>query len=365
MIIRAAKGEKVERTPVWVFRQAGRHLPEYNAYKKEKDKNFLELLNDPIDVAECTMQPVRRYNLDAAILFSDILVILQALGIEVSMPGGLGITVPNPIVSPEDFHNRLPKSLDVKSTLNHVIEAVKLIKSELKGKVPLIGFSAAPWTLIYYLLGGSSKKNQQVASSWLRNHPEESKALFELFTTIVVDYLSAQVEAGADLIQVFEAMGEFISPEDFNQWALPSLQTIAARLKVLHPDVPLLVFPRGAGYSITALQAAGYDVVSLDTLADRRASRLNLQAAFEQQSPVGGRLVPATVQGNLDVKLLEKGQSLEELLKGTRVLLEELGTQRLIANLGEGLTGKEDPSLVAAFIDGIHSISEEINSQSS
>eukprot|EP01036_Dinobryon_divergens_P026912 gene26912-35608_t len=360
LIIRAARGEPVEKTPVWVFRQAGRHLPEYNLYKKEKGKNFLELLNNPIDVAECTMQPIRRYNLDAAILFSDILVILQALGIEVSMPGGLGITVPNPILNPEDLHLRIPKALDVKSTLGHVIEAVSLIKQELKGSVPLIGFSAAPWTLMYYLLGGSSKKNQKVASYWLRNHPDDSKALLDLLTTIVIDYLSAQIEAGADLIQVFEAMGEYISPEDFDLWALPCLQKIASELKTLHPTVPLLVFPRGAGYAITSLQAAGYDVVSLDTRVDRKKSRQDLKTAFDATGS-GSRKYPASVQGNLDVKLLEAGAaSEEELLKSTRLMLEELGTQRLIANLGEGLTGKEDPALVAAFIDGVHSISAEI-----
>ena len=283
-----------------MFRQAGRHLPEYNSYKKEKGKNFLELLNDPVDVAECTMQPIRRYNLDAAILFSDILVILQALGIEVSMPGGLGITVPNPILNPEDLHSRIPKTLDVKSTLGHVIEAVTLIKVELKGKVPLIGFSAAPWTLMYYLLGGSSKKNQKVASDWLRNHPDDSKFILDLLTTIVVDYLSAQVEAGADLIQVFEAMGEYISPEDFDRWALPCLQKIASDLKSMHPTVPLLVFPRGAGYALTSLQAAGYDVVSLDTKVGRRKSRQDLQTAFDAIGS-GSRKFPASVQGNLGI----------------------------------------------------------------
>eukprot|EP01039_Chlorochromonas_danica_P003464 gene3463-3794_t len=354
LMIRAARGEVVERTPVWVFRQAGRHLPEYNDYKTQRGKNFLELLQDPIDVAECTLQPIRRYDLDAAILFSDILVVLQALGIEVTMPGGLGITVPHPLVSADEVYSRLPQgSINIQDKLAHVIEAVKLIKKELKNKVPLIGFSAAPWTLMYYLVGGSSKKNQQVATHWLENHPVESTYVLDKLTDVIIDYLSAQVEAGADMLQVFEAMGDYISEQDFYTWALPRLERIRVVLKERYPHIPVLVFPRGACYSIASLQAAGYDVVTIDTKTSRQAARKQLAHAADEK----GLSRPATIQGNLDVNWLIGGKAEntpERVEKEVEKLLHELGPQRLIANLGEGLTGKEDPVLVAKFIDAVH-----------
>lgn len=359
LMIRAARGEKVECTPVWVFRQAGRHLPEYNEYKRTRGKNFLELLDDPVDVAECTMQPIRRYNLDAAILFSDILVVLQALGMEVAMPGGLGITVPKPLLGPGEVASRLPAHVDVDKELSHVLAAVRLIKEQLQGRVPLIGFSAAPWTLMFYMVGGSSKKNQKTASRWLKEHPVESKRLLDLLTVVVIDYMSAQVHAGADLIQVFEAMGEHISEADFHQWALPTLQTICTELRRRHPTTPLLVFPRGAPYALSALQQAGFDVVSMDTQTDRAQARALLSAAALATPPPHGRV--SGLQGNFDVALLQEGASTPEQVRAaSAAMIRELGTQNLIANLGEGLTGKEDPALVAAFIDSVHDVSREM-----
>jgi hypothetical protein len=198
----AAIGNKTPRTPVWLFRQAGRHLPEYTSYKETTGLNFLGLLADPKHIAECTMQPVRRYEVDAAILFSDILVVPQALGVEVTMPGGVGIQVPQPITSPEMAEETIERAKDpkavVSSELSYVMEGVKMIKESLskegKSHVPLIGFSAAPWTLFYYMLGGTSKKNQEVGMEWVRDRPELSRRLMDSLADMVIEYTSKQIE---------------------------------------------------------------------------------------------------------------------------------------------------------------------------
>jgi len=347
-MVRAARGEATSRTPVWLFRQAGRHLPEYNEYKASTGKNFLQLLDDPVDVCEVTLQPVRRYDIDAAILFSDILVVAEAVGIEVIMPGGKGIQVPQPLESPADIE-RITLPADpaaaaalVEAKLAHVISAVDLIVEKLDGQVPLIGFSAAPWTLFYYMVGGSSKKGQELGEKWLQEHPEASSRILDSLELIVIEYLSAQARQGASILQVFEAMGDFITPESMQAAAMPRMENICKALKERHPDVPLMVFPRGAAYALPALGDAGYDVLTLDNTADLATCRESLP--------------PKCLQGAFDPALLvrENGSDEAKVRAAVDEMLDVLGPAKLIANLREGLGGKEDPALVTAFVDAVH-----------
>ncbi|CAJ1898771.1 unnamed protein product [Cylindrotheca closterium] len=353
LMIRAAFGESVEKTPLWLFRQAGRHLPEYQAYKEETGRNFVELLAFPDSVAECTLQPLRRYEVDAAILFSDILVIAEALGIEVTMPGGVGIQVPEPLTSPDQVATRIPNidaiSEDfVKDKLGHVMESVRLIRKKMEEEkiaIPLIGFSAAPWTLLFYMVGGSSKKNNEIGMQWLNDHPEESTTLLQILTKVVVEYMSAQVENGAHMLQVFEAMGMMIDEEKFEKFALPCLEEISKELKSRFPDVPLMVFSRGASFANAKLAELEYDVITIDGDVARDSAR----------RVIGDNV---SLQGNYDPRELieaEDGSKTPETVRQTaREMLEALGPQKLIANLGEGLGGKESTTLVKAFVDAIH-----------
>jgi len=353
LMIRAALGETVEKTPIWLFRQAGRHLPEYTAYKEETGRNFVELLKYPESVAECTLQPIRRYDVDAAILFSDILVIAEALGIEVTMPGGVGILIPKPLAGPEEVATRIPSIDDiseafVEDKLGHVLEAVRQIRAKMEeeGKsVPLIGFSAAPWTLLFYMVGGSSRKNTDIGMKWLNEHPEESQKLLDILTKIVIEYMSKQVENGAHMLQVFEAMGMMINEENFDKFALPCLEQISKELKSRYPDVPLMVFSRGASFANGNLSKLEYDVVTIDGSVDRSTAR----------DTVGDRVA---LQGNYDPRELiedEEGTKTPETVRATaRDMLESLGPQKLIANLGEGLGGKESTTLVESFVNSIH-----------
>ncbi len=334
LLLRAARREAVERVPVWVMRQAGRYLPEFQAIRAEHD--FFTVCRTPELACEVTLQPLRRFPLDASIIFSDILVVPQALGLEVQMVKGRGPHFPDPLAGPADL-DRL-NTPDVQRELGYVYQAVSLTRRVLGGRCPLIGFAGAPWTLAAYMIEGGGSKTFSKSKAWLWAHPEASHELLQAVTDAVVDHLAAQAEAGAQALQVFDSWAGLLSPVQFTTFALPYLTQVADRLKALHPDTPLIVFARGAHYALDALAASAYDVVGLDWTILPAAAR----------AIAGDR---AALQGNLDPAALYGSPA--AIRAAVREMLDGFGTEGTIANLGHGMHPDHDPDHLAAFVEAV------------
>jgi uroporphyrinogen decarboxylase len=309
-------------------------------------------VQDPHETANITLQPVKRYGVDAAILYSDILVVVQALGVKVTMPGGIGIQVPDPVRQPQDLE-RLQLPTDsasaaelVKDKLPHVIEAVRLIVSRLgqeHGDTPLIGFSGAPWTLFYYMVGGNSSSNRKAGTDFLDTYPAESERILDALQLVVIEYLSAQADAGCKILQMFDAWcaEDNIDPDRFRTLVLPRLAAIKNELKRRHPGVPFMVYARGASYALEDLKESGIDdVLTLDDTVTRAGIR--------------DKLPGVCLQGHFDPQLfISKGKMQDEktmIRRETNHMLDEIGSKQLIANIKEGFGGKEDPELVDVFV---------------
>ena len=350
LLLRAARGERTEQVPVWVMRQAGRYLPEFRQLRQQHD--FFTICRTPALAAQVTLQPIQRFQLDAAIIFSDILVIPQALGMEVQMLAGEGPVFPQPLKSPDDvqaltWHNT--------SELAYVYEAITLTRHELKGRVPLIGFTGAPWTLMCYMIEGKGSKTQSNAKKWLYRFPTQSHDLLLKLSDFIVEYLVAQVKAGAQVLQVFESSAGFLGPKAFADFAQPYLLRIAKLVKQRQRDegllpVPMILFAKDAHYATEALGKTTdfYDVLGLDWT----------------QSPteVRKRVCPGMVlQGNLDPCALYAPH--EEIRRLSGHMVREFGTQGYIANLGHGIYPDMDPAAVEAFVTAVHQESVAINQQ--
>ncbi|KAJ8306441.1 hypothetical protein KUTeg_016986 [Tegillarca granosa] len=350
LILRAARGEKTERVPVWLMRQAGRYLPEYNEFKKEHSAGFFDMVRTPSMACEITLQPLKRFDLDAAIIFSDILVIPQALGMGVDIQEGKGIIFDFLLETPEDL-KKLNTVVDVTTELHYVMDAITLTRQQLNGRCPLFGFSGAPWTLMKYMIDGSSSAPLPKARRWLVQYPEASRQLLKLLTTKIINYLVAQVKAGAQILQVFDSSAGELGPTQFNKFALPFLREVAYSVKErLHEEqidpVPMVVFAKDAHFALEDLAKSGYEVVSIDwTQKPAHARRL-----------LGSQV---TVQGNLDPTLLYASK--EELKHAVKEMVTKFGTNRYIANLGHGVSKDVDPENVKVFVDAVHIYSEEIN----
>ncbi|CAI6348839.1 unnamed protein product [Macrosiphum euphorbiae] len=337
-ILRAARGEEVDRIPVWVMRQAGRYLPEFRELRSRYD--FFTICRTPELACEVTLQPIQRYDLDASIIFSDILVIVQALGMIVEMQPSVGPVIPDPLKEPIDL-DRLNQSIDVKQELGYVFEAITLTRHRLNGQVPLIGFTGAPWTLMCYMIEGGGSKTMSKAKKWLYKYPEESKKLLQILTDIIVKYLIEQVNAGAQMLQVFESNAEYLNSELFDRFSGPYLSAICSRVKneLKGNSVPMVVFAKGGHYAMKQLSTFDYDVIGLDWTID----------PVEAREIVGNNI---TLQGNLDPCSLYGPP--EEIKKMVKNMASKFTKHRYIANLGHGIYPDVDPEHLRAMIDAVH-----------
>ncbi len=333
LLIRAARGEQTERTPVWLMRQAGRILPEYRAVRASLS-GFKELVETPERAAEVTIQPVDILGVDAAIIFSDILVIPEAMGLTYEMVEKRGPHFPETISDERDF-NKI--HIAEAGELNYVYEAIKHTLMGLDGRVPLIGFAGAPFTILCYMVEGGGSKTFSKARKMIVQRPDLAHRLLTMITESTIHYLRAQIEAGVHLVQVFDSWAGILGAEDYKKFSLPYLQQICDALK---DTVPVTLFAKGAHFSYADLAALDCHTIGVDW---------NTPPAFARKMVGNGR----TLQGNLDPTVLYG--SGKDIVKATRQMLLEFGPQRHIANLGHGVYPDTSPDAVKIFIDTVKS----------
>ncbi|KAF8979851.1 Uroporphyrinogen decarboxylase in heme biosynthesis [Entomortierella lignicola] len=348
LILRAARGEKTERAPVWVMRQAGRYLPEFRAERVEND--FFKICRTPELATKVTLQPIDRYDglLDASIIFSDILVIPQAMGMTVEMVPGKGPHFPDPLAHPSEMAAKLKDNVDVHKELHYVYDAITMTRHALDGRVPLIGFVGAPWTLMAYMIEGGGSKTLSKAKEWIFKHPQASHELLGRITDVAVDFLVGQVRAGAQMLQVFESWGGELSPHDFDLFSLPYLAQIAKRVKAElgSESVPMTVFAKGSWYAIDKLSEIGYETVSLDWTHTPESAKAITK----------GRV---TLQGNMDPNVLYGGD--EAIVATVERMVRGFGsTERYIANLGHGILPTVPVEAMELFLKTVHRVGLEV-----
>lgn len=329
LILRAARGESIERYPVWLMRQAGRILPEYRAVRSSLN-GFKELVETPSFAAEVTIQPVDILGVDAAIIFSDILVVPEAMGLEYQMIEKRGPWFEQTIRSTEEL-KFAETDFDIEDRLGYVLEAIKLTNKELDGRVPLIGFAGAPWTIFCYMVEGHGSKTFSEARKILYTNPTLAHELLQRITNVTIKYLKAQIQAGAHLLQVFDSWAGILGTEQYATFSLPYLKQIADAIQ----EVPLTLFSKGAITSIGAIAQLDCQTVGLDWNMDVEKIRTDIGET-------------RTLQGNLDpCALYASHQEVEAI---TNKMLNSFQSKRHIVNLGHGVYPDIDPEKVKTFI---------------
>jgi len=331
LLLRTLRGEKTERTPVWMMRQAGRYLPDYMKLKEKY--TFFERCQTPELATEITMQPVEQVGVDAAIIFSDILVVPQAMGLEVQMVEGKGPFLPDPVKSVADLQRlHIP---DVEASLGYVFDALRLTKKTLDGRVPLIGFAGAPWTLLCYMVQGKGSKTFDEAKAFCYTQPETAHRLLQMITDTTIAYLKGQARAGADVVQIFDSWGGLLGPDDFENLSLRYIRQIVSALK---DEILTIIFAKGAWSSLEGMAATGAHGLGIDWC---------IRPAMARQ--LAGPNV--TLQGNFDpAKLMSPIPVIEQEVK---TMMDAFKGTRHIANLGHGILPEIPVDHARAFIQAV------------
>ena len=335
-LLRALAGEKQHVPPIWMMRQAGRYLPEYRATRAQAG-DFLSLCYNSELAAEVTLQPIRRYGFDAAILFADILLVPQALGADLWFVTGEGPRL-STITTDADFAKLGPVS-DIHETLNPIYETLRILKGELPSETALIGFAGAPWTVATYMIAGRGTPDQGPAHALKAENRPLFEALLARITEATIDYLSKQIEAGAEVVKIFDSWAGSLKGEDFQKYALEPCRQITAALKERHPGIPVIGFPREAGDKyIGFAKATGVDCVAVDNSVTPEWVAEHVQ-------------IDGCVQGNLASRHMVTGG--QDLINDTRRIVNALRGGPHIFNLGHGITPDADPDNVQLMIDTV------------
>jgi uroporphyrinogen decarboxylase len=330
LFLKAAKGEQVSRVPVWMMRQAGRILPEYRKVR-EQAGSFIKLATTPEMAAEVTIQPVDILGVDAAIIFSDILVVPEAMGLPYEMLETKGPNFPKTIHTQADIDALVVP--DPEDQLSYVLQALDIVKKDLAGRVPLIGFAGAPFTIFCYMVEGKGSKTFSLAKKMLYSEPTLAHQLLQKITDTTIAYLKAQLAHGADLVQIFDSWAGILSPDQYSEFSSPYISQICDAITT-HP---VTVFAKGAYFAREEIGKMNCEVVGLDWNMNIAESR---------------KLIPnKTLQGNMDPCVLYA--SFSEIEKHTKAMLDAFGKQRYIANLGHGVYPDTDPEKVKCFIETV------------
>lgn len=331
LFLRALRGETVERPPVWMMRQAGRYLPEFRVLRDKYD--FFTRCRMPEIAAEITVQPIRIVKPDAAILFSDILVVPQAMGIEVEMKPGVGPWVPHPVRSSQDVERAIVPDID--ETLGYVMEAIKITKEMLNDEVPLIGFAGSPWTIFCYAVEGKGSKSFDTAKAMCFSDPVSSHALLQKITDTTILYLKEKVKAGVDAVQIFDSWGGMLSPEDYQEFSWKYINQI---IEALADITPVIVFGKGCWFALPEMAQSRASALGVDWTCSPKNARLF----------TGGKV---TLQGNFDPSRLMS--PIPTIKKMVHEMIDAFGKDKYIVNLGHGILPHIPVDHAKAFIEAV------------